>query len=77
MAKGVWLHLSDYDNVGFSYMVDEVNQCLNVKLTTKVPANLHDSFLKEAIDEAYEHYNLNHRDNQFIHPSAVVKPTDE
>ena len=77
MAKGIWLRLSDYDNIGYSYVVDEFNQCLKVKLTAQVSANLHDSFLKEAVNEAYEHYNLNHPNNQFIHPSAIVKPTDE
>ena len=72
MAKLVVREMDSYPNIWYSYAVDTFNQTLDVKLRTKVHPDLHAGYLKEAISEAYDHYNLSHPNAEFIHPSAIV-----
>lgn len=67
MPKPTRLTISYNDNIQFSYTVDTFNQCLHVKLGRGVP----EDFRKDAVCEAYDHYNSQHRGNEFIHPSAI------
>lgn len=54
--------------IKYSYTVDTFNQCLHVKLGKGVS----EDFRRDAVIEAYEHYNANNRDHQFIHPDSIV-----
>lgn len=73
MSKPIRLTISYNEHIRFSYTVDTFNQCLHVKLGKGVP----DTFMKDAVCEAYDHYNSQHPDAEFIHHSAVVDGCDE
>ncbi len=62
----VTLELSYTSSVRYWYKF--TGEGLEVKLISKVHPGLRASFLKDATNEAYEHYNAMHQDAPIIQP---------